>query len=159
MKPSALLRIPGILISGPEILMQFLYEYLSTRIAHGTGHTGKIVPVILLTLIAVAISTGCTSTTHVYETNKSDPHGCPAAYTYCSYKCTDLQTDTWNCGSCGNHCPMSGLCTNGSCSCEKGKTPCDNECTDLQTDTWNCGSCGHICSSDHCTNGHCMIKY
>ena len=56
----------------------------------------------------------------------------PAATTYCSGACTDLDSDLSNCGACGNYCPggegMIPSCSSGSCSfsCDYGYHNCYN---------------------------------
>jgi len=70
---------------------------------------------------------------------------CNSGYTACSNGCKDTQTDSSNCGSCGNKCTT----TNPDC--------CSGSCTNWQTDNQNCGSCGNKCSSTHpnCCSGIC----
>ena len=69
--------------------------------------------------------------------------------------CTNLQTDTGNCGACGTVCPgvANGFptCAGGVCgiSCNSAFTACPanapTACVDTSSDTNNCGSCGHVC--------------
>ena len=42
--------------------------------------------------------------------------GCPTGETKCNGTCRNLQTDTLNCGTCGNACPAGHSCVNGGCS-------------------------------------------
>ncbi len=94
--------------------------------------------------------------------------GIVCKHSYCGQgKCTDLQSDVLNCGSCGHNCQwtLGGLgsvysvCTNGKCTCGP-YTMCQNSkgfyCADL-TDVNNCGSCGNVCPGNFpCMNGKCV---
>ncbi len=55
---------------------------------------------------------------------------CPAGATLCGTQCKNLQTDSQNCGSCGNVCSASAACSGGLCV---QKPACDqtayNQCT------------------------------
>jgi hypothetical protein len=90
--------------------------------------------------------------------------------TCCSGACVSLQTDPYNCGSCGHVCPAPanarGVCTSGACSwvCDPGYTDCGSYCADLSWDPDNCGACGTVCSTvcpppsgwySACANGVC----
>src|SRR3954471_6908339 len=73
---------------------------------------------------------------------------CPSGESCCSRTCTDLKTDTNNCGSCGH-------------ACVSGESCCSGTCTPLVT-TSNCGSCGTACTaptngSVTCSGGSCVI--
>jgi hypothetical protein len=79
----------------------------------------------------------------------------PGAY------CVDPQTDTRNCGRCGEVCPDGQLCSAGRCvmPCASGFTLCSSTCRDLQTDLAHCGLCGNACSSTQtCTAGRCVPR-
>lgn len=41
---------------------------------------------------------------------------CSAGYTMCGETCTNLMTDTRNCGTCGRLCPASYYCSSGTCT-------------------------------------------
>ncbi len=84
------------------------------------------------------------------------PH-CPIGQTNCNpfgilpTMCTNLQTDSNNCGSCGNQCKNGQTCQDGACACPGGK-PLNS----LQ----NCGTCGRTCTAPSggtasCANGSC----
>jgi len=93
---------------------------------------------------------------------------CPAGSPNCCGGCTDVQTDSSNCGTCGNVCPLGccgGKCTNvltdsnncGNCGtvCPAGSPNCcDGGCTDVQTDSFNCGTCDNVCPLG-CCGGVC----
>ncbi|HUB09144.1 MAG TPA: hypothetical protein VMB50_19215 [Myxococcales bacterium] len=88
--------------------------------------------------------------------------------------CPDLETDSANCGYCGNACQTGLACLNGQClattctsttagqTCEEGDGGlggcCGNSCLDLGADRDNCGACGAKCASaETCVQGACVI--
>jgi hypothetical protein len=56
-----------------------------------------------------------------------------------------LNTDSLNCGACGNVCTGGKFCSNGQCTCPSGTVDCGGTCTNTSTDANNCGTCGHVC--------------
>ena len=48
---------------------------------------------------------------------------CPSGQTSCNGTCVDTNSDSQNCGSCGNACTQGESCVNGSCSPSGGTTP------------------------------------
>lgn len=83
----------------------------------------------------------------------------------CQGSCTNLQTDFYNCGSCGNVCGAGEVCDAGSCmqaSCgcsDVGLTGCQGSCTNLMTDESNCGQCGVACYPGQvCNTGTCVLS-
>jgi Kelch motif/Galactose oxidase, central domain len=69
---------------------------------------------------------------------------------------SNLSTDPFNCGGCGNFCPVvtaaTSTCTASVCgfTCNSGFADCDknsaNGCeVHIAADTNNCGACGHVC--------------
>ncbi|MGH8327355.1 MAG: hypothetical protein ACRET2_11375 [Steroidobacteraceae bacterium] len=84
---------------------------------------------------------------------------CPSGQTKCNGQCVDLESDTNNCGSCGNVCVSPSNCQNGQCQlvCEAcgsghqspGMQVCvvggAAQCVDTWTDPDNCGGCGNVC--------------
>ncbi len=78
---------------------------------------------------------------------------------------TQLGTNS-DCGSCGDVCSGTDVCSEGACvsSCG-GDTPdsCATGCTNLDTDPSNCGDCGMVCtdepnSSPTCESGSCSFS-
>jgi len=84
--------------------------------------------------------------------------------TLCGQKCVDFQTDSENCGTCGNPCAGGEVCTAGACvpqcaggancyeglcvpSCPGTTVPCNGACADVQNDPSNCGTCGNACGT------------
>ena len=85
--------------------------------------------------------------------------------------CADIQTDSDNCGSCGNVCNTSKVahasavtCDGGSCkatactspyavnngtcnACVSGYCYSSGSCLNTQADMNNCGSCGNVCNT------------
>jgi len=95
---------------------------------------------------------------------------CPGGQTNCSGNCLNLQTDSANCGACGNACPNGQACVGGVCECATtlcvtvtgsicclaGQDCCKGQCVSLNT-TQNCGACGTVCGSGQaCINGTCQ---
>jgi len=88
----------------------------------------------------------------------------------------DLETDSANCGACGNVCPAGQGCSSGTCAARCGNSggstggncgadcsmcpgtvSCGGACTDTQVDLGNCGGCGIACDSGQaCTAGACV---
>jgi len=54
------------------------------------------------------------------------PVDCPGDQTCCppTTGCVDLQTDSQNCGQCGNRCGGNKECANGQCVCRADLPPC-----------------------------------
>lgn len=59
----------------------------------------------------------------------------------------ELESDSANCGVCGNACAAGEICWQGACGCPPGHTLCGNECVRLSDDAKNCGACGNACDS------------
>lgn len=81
----------------------------------------------------------------------------------CGSFCSDLQSDTSNCGACGRSCGSFSSCVDGECKCNvEGEVKCpwnnlgveSTTCTDLNEDL-NCGECGKLCLWGNCNNGNC----
>jgi stigma-specific protein Stig1/cellulase (glycosyl hydrolase family 5) len=74
---------------------------------------------------------------------------CEPGYYDCGQGCSDLLSDSGNCGACGNACPGGQLCQNGSCvaTCPPDLTDCGGVCVDTAWDLANCGGCAIGCAS------------
>ncbi|TAK19152.1 MAG: hypothetical protein EPO40_35125 [Myxococcaceae bacterium] len=65
-------------------------------------------------------------------------------------------SDTMNCGRCGNVCAGGMTCTAGVCACPAGQMVCGMTCTNTQSDRLNCGACNLACPSGQvCVAGMC----
>jgi hypothetical protein len=85
----------------------------------------------------------------------------------CSNQCVDTETDSANCGFCGEECSAANAtteCINGNCTltaCDPGFADCNgnvaNGCeTDTRNDNVNCGGCGIPCLGEKtCQSGQC----
>ena len=62
-------------------------------------------------------------------------YGCATGQTDCSGTCTNLSTDNYNCGRCGNVCTGGDTCQSGSCSLDCGPTCFLNEDNCCQSNT------------------------
>ena len=69
--------------------------------------------------------------------------------------CIDLAADTDNCGGCGNACPATSSCIDGTCTCPGSESICNSSCVDLMSDRANCGACGTDCGDLFCLEGQC----
>ncbi len=104
--------------------------------------------------------TGITSCVDLdQDCNEGAEEGAPEM-TNCWGTCTNLKTDTANCGVCGNVCDENEICYEGSCllqtECGAGKDMCFGVCTDLMNDVNNCGKCLNACGSGYeCHLGSC----
>jgi len=79
-----------------------------------------------------------------YCPNTTYQCACAPGLTGCNGTCTNTNTDSNNCGKCGNVCTSGQICVNGTC-------------TNTNTDSNNCGKCGNVCTSGQiCVNGTCQ---
>ena len=69
--------------------------------------------------------------------------------------CIDLTTDPAHCGECGNACPSTSSCIDGTCTCPGSESICSATCVDLTSDPANCGACGSDCGALFCLQGQC----
>jgi hypothetical protein len=93
--------------------------------------------------------------------------GCTSPFANCSGTCTDLTSNSANCGFCGHVCFAANgnaVCNNGTCrisSCNAGFGDCDGlyatGCeVNTRTDVNHCGACNVKCSvGEQCVNGGC----
>jgi len=84
--------------------------------------------------------------------------------------CESTNSDTTNCGTCGNACAAGVMCIDGRCGCPAGRSDCDgNPATVCETNTAmgdiaNCGGCGTRCPTPPrgatmvCVAGSCRIS-
>jgi hypothetical protein len=80
----------------------------------------------------------------------------------CNGKCTNLEDDKKNCGTCGNACSDGQACSAGECECignncddcPDGLTKCGDECVDTKTDPRHCGSCNAQNPHNICCDGN-----
>ncbi len=106
-----------------------------------------------------------------------DLQQCNAGFANCDMVASNgcevnTNTDSGNCGSCGNVCPSgphsTAVCNNGGCGivCDPGYFDCNNNPSDGcevngNTDTNNCGGCGDACTTPNatpaCMGGKCSI--
>jgi len=107
---------------------------------------------------------GAVTTTLAYQLPDGSSVTVPLTTTcsLCGSECVDLQTDPYNCGSCGNGLPAipaanpAPPCENGQIACTTPFAVCNGMCVDSQTDEGNCGGCGRECVNDAaCVNGQC----
>ena len=87
---------------------------------------------------------------------------CLGGTTQCGNSCVNVNVDPANCGSCGNACAPTQLCSSGQCvligACNAPFTACGDICTNTQTDSNNCGMCGTKCGlGSSCVNGSCAV--
>ncbi|MFW5877360.1 MAG: hypothetical protein ACOCXM_11530, partial [Myxococcota bacterium] len=82
---------------------------------------------------------------------------CDVGEILCEGTCVDPQTDSTNCGNCGNECASDELCSAGTCAdvCDDPLELCDGVCVDRQVHADHCGACGVQCASGICEEGMC----
>ena len=81
---------------------------------------------------------------------------CDPEQTRCDGVCTDLDSDSLHCGSCGSPCGIGTPCVQGQCGCPDGSLFCHGDCVDPQSDSDHCGACGSRCGGGSaCIDGHC----
>jgi hypothetical protein len=84
--------------------------------------------------------------------------GGPPPCTQCGARCVSLETDSDNCGTCGNSCGAGSVCLGGACmlTCPQGYFECQDGCANLQSDPLHCGTCTTMCDPQSaCTGGVC----
>ncbi|MBL8600887.1 MAG: hypothetical protein JNK72_03090 [Myxococcales bacterium] len=84
---------------------------------------------------------------------------CLTGQVTCSGMCVDPQTNSANCGACGNACGTGQSCEMGRCVCPMGQSACGQSCVDVQTNSANCGTCGNACGMNQmCSAGMCVAS-
>lgn len=88
----------------------------------------------------------------------SPPSPCAITEAECDGLCVNVNTDSSNCGACGNVCGVGEECSAGTCEsvCGPSQTFCDGFCVNTDTDDDNCGECGLVCAGgESCVAGIC----
>lgn len=83
---------------------------------------------------------------------------CQPGLSACANACVNLQSESGNCGSCGETCTAPAVCANGSCSsaCAAGFQKCGDTCVSMATDAGHCGGCEKACDAGvPCYGGVC----
>ncbi len=115
----------------------------------------------------------------VCESGTCDITTCDPLWADCNNNASDgcetaLDTDLYNCGSCGNSCNLNNaipVCTGGTCeiaACQPGYADCNYNASDgcevnIASDAANCGECWNDCYnvpyvySVECASGGCLI--
>lgn len=98
---------------------------------------------------------------------------CPGTTSSGTVRCTDLHSDTMNCGACNWICEntyphAATVCLQGSCgfTCEHGWADCNDVASDgcetnVNEDPANCGGCGLRCEGgpgQACVGGKCLVE-
>jgi hypothetical protein len=79
---------------------------------------------------------------------------CGAGQMKCGASCSNVATDTQNCGACGHACAIGQTCGGGQCVCSDGLLACGGQC--VASNAAHCGSCDNVCGADQaCSNGAC----
>lgn len=92
---------------------------------------------------------------------------CWLGQTACGMTCTNLESDEFNCGACGQACMSGRVCIDGAClmaggedGCGLGQIRCGGQCVYPETNRDNCGRCGHVCPGWYtCRGSTCTPAY
>ncbi len=72
----------------------------------------------------------------------------------------NTQSDSNNCGACGNVCPGGQRCSAGTCvsTCPDGQNICGSSCVTTATDPDHCGGCSMVCSNNNVAARTCTAS-
>lgn len=107
-----------------------------------------------------AIDDGASASCEALEVCTAGTCECAPGATTCGGRCTDLTSDSLNCGACYSSCD-AGTCAASTCACTGGFMSCDSAaggsyCTDIVTSVSDCGGCGVRCAlNQECADGTC----
>ena len=91
-----------------------------------------------------------------------EPRKCNSPSIVCGTTCTDITSDSNNCGGCGIKCGQQQKCSSEHCintnTCNSPLTKCGTDCTLLSQDPFNCGKCNNPCGEygEGCQNSQCV---
>jgi len=93
------------------------------------------------------VTTGLLTTTITTIPTLKKPAICSSDMFSCNDQCTNIRTDSNNCGRCGVVCSPGTSCQNGNCrvNCTADETSCQDGCYNISTDAKHCGSCTNSC--------------
>jgi len=110
-------------------------------------------------LIVAAIFVACDSADAPVDGGSDDVAvDCDDRHIECYGECVDPMDDDYNCGVCGNVCPVGSVCEWGECICQGSLTMCGDECVSTDSSLEHCGSCYGACDlalADSCVAGEC----
>lgn len=94
-------------------------------------------------------TTNCCQSTQTCETATGQCQGCPQGLILCSDRCVDTQTDSSNCGFCGNACGGGRSCVNGQCGGDISCDPLNAQCPPVYDGCIAPGRCCSCCPRVH----------
>lgn len=137
---------------------------------------------VLLVLLASGALAACavsapsegTSTTTQALTVPAGVLVCDRNQIRCGTACTDIASDSLNCGDCSRACAPGQTCVGGSClprsklhalagvaasPCGELETLCGSSCVRIFNNDSNCGACGRTCHrSEECFGVACVPR-
>ncbi len=82
-----------------------------------------------------------------------------AAERDCNGVCTNIATDSNNCGACGTVCGTGQDCQVATCVCQGSLENCGGSCINTNANAANCGACGTACTGTQvCDRGTCSAE-
>src|SRR5450631_1616639 len=79
---------------------------------------------------------------------------CNSGQTLCGSACVDTNSDSSNCGVCGNACTGGQTCQSSQCKCASVQLSCGGSC--VASDATHCGNCSTTCQTGQvCSNNSC----